>query len=485
MYSSDMNLRNAALPHAFFSAVTVENLRAFGPEQTALLRPLTLIYGPNSGGKSTLLKAMRWLNSQGTQTDNKRLTTSVSLSRGGVDLGAFSQATYRNRKSSPIRISAQMQVQGFRLTSPEKIWPSWQQYIQASRRTTLSVLLGPPTSNQQDRAELLEISDGKFALRLQTVKVDREGSSEEDRRLADIGLGYNEVTSTPLPSRAYSVEGADAWLKRLGFDAALNLPDNRIVVQNRGEFGPFSTYVRWDDSLCQVFPESFHIADTRSLDWTKCNMLAVPPLREMPARLHRRSFDADQTIWQKLLDDDGLTARINTYLELLELPYTVLARSLPGGSEDWFTVTLKDRRTGSEVSPQDVGFGISQVAPLLFAGALNRKSVICVEQPEVHLHPRLQARLADFLIDTMKTDWNQWLVETHSESLMLRVQRRIREGNLDFRDVSVLYVDAPSKGRPYSVIHELRLDERGNFLDLWPDGFFPERLLDDDDRSPQ
>ena len=103
------------------------------------------------------------------------------------------------------------------------------------------------------------------------------------------------------------------------------------------------------------------------------------------------------------------------------------------------------------------------------------------------MHPRLQAAMADFFIDTSLTRTGQrsrsgsgrrsrvqWILETHSEALILRLQRRIREKQLSHKDICVLYVEP--RGEKGSVIQELRLDEDGEFIDLWPDGFFVESL---------
>nr|MBF4243281.1 hypothetical protein [Vibrio anguillarum] len=68
---------------------------------------------------------------------------------------------------------------------------------------------------------------------------------------------------------------------------------------------------------------------------------------------------------------------------------------------------------------------------------------------------------------------NQWIIETHSEALMLRIQRRIREGTLPKEMVSVLYVDVGDLG---AQVTELKLDDEGDFLTHWPNGFFEERV---------
>ena len=143
---------------------------------------------------------------------------------------------------------------------------------------------------------------------------------------------------------------------------------------------------------------------------------------------------------------------------------------------------LIDKNTETRVTLPDVGFGVNQVLPIIVEGVdlLSDKSdkILCVEQPEIHIHPRLQAHLADLMIETTRGEvtrgegYKQWIVETHSELLILRLQRRIKEGNINSRDVSVLYVRP--QGSDGSTIQQLRLDESGDFIDHWPDGFFDE-----------
>ena len=93
-----------------------------------------------------------------------------------------------------------------------------------------------------------------------------------------------------------------------------------------------------------------------------------------------------------------------------------------------------------------------------------------VEQPEIHLHPSLQAELADLFIDIMKTGRRQILVETHSEHLLLRIRRRIAEGTLKPDQVAILFVE---KHGGESKVRRLDLNSRGHFSD-WPKGFFDE-----------
>jgi predicted ATPase len=136
------------------------------------------------------------------------------------------------------------------------------------------------------------------------------------------------------------------------------------------------------------------------------------------------------------------------------------------------------RPTGSSVTVglDDVGYGVSQVLPQLLAIAGDSKLGL-IEQPELHLHPRLQADLADLFIATTIGRERQLLVETHSESLLLRLQRRIREGSLDPAAIRILYV-LPIRDGSQSDVIQIQLAADGSFMSEWPHGFFEERFVE-------
>lgn len=129
---------------------------------------------------------------------------------------------------------------------------------------------------------------------------------------------------------------------------------------------------------------------------------------------------------------------------------------------------------------QEVGSGISFMMPIF--SALTLSALTVVEQPELHLHPRAQCELGDVFIYAA-TNGKYSVVETHSEHMILRLSRRIRETSrkqlakdglkLHPKDV-LLYYFSPSQEHG-TTVHKIRFDEHGEFLDLWPDGFFAER----------
>ena len=87
---------------------------------------------------------------------------------------------------------------------------------------------------------------------------------------------------------------------------------------------------------------------------------------------------------------------------------------------------LIETKNGIEVKPNDVGSGITQVFPIIVASVHDEHSILAIEQPELHIHPRIQQQIADMFI-AQRSDATIFLIETHSEHLMLRILRRIEE----------------------------------------------------------
>ena len=171
-----------------------------------------------------------------------------------------------------------------------------------------------------------------------------------------------------------------------------------------------------------------------------------------------------------------LREQTNEWLRRLDIGYEIKVRRLGGPASDLFELRLLDsrRKTAVDVGLPDVGFGISQILPLVVQSLAASDQIISVEQPEVHIHPRLQADLGDLFVESIREPRrNQFIIETHSEHLALRLQRRVREKVLSPQDISIVYV---SRGREGAEVKPLRLDEAGDFMDDFPGGFFPERL---------
>ena len=157
-----------------------------------------------------------------------------------------------------------------------------------------------------------------------------------------------------------------------------------------------------------------------------------------------------------------------------------------------YELSLVQNGSETRLALQDVGFGISQILPVLIHSFASKNQLIAIEQPELHLHPRLQAEIGDVFIESaLGENKNTFLLETHSEHLILRILRRIREttegemadwpealrkacpNGIRPEDVAVLYVQP---GKDGSEVIELPVTPDGDFTRPWPSGFFTERF---------
>jgi len=141
------------------------------------------------------------------------------------------------------------------------------------------------------------------------------------------------------------------------------------------------------------------------------------------------------------------------------------------GRSSQYQVLFIDPNSKLAVNLADVGFGASQVLPIIVQGFYSRPgSLLLVEQPEIHLHPRAQAVLGDLLVEIAKQGDRRLIVETHSDHVLGRVQRRIAEEKISRSDVAIYYFNPTPEG---TQIQEVKLGELGQF-EQYPKGFFEE-----------
>lgn len=151
-----------------------------------------------------------------------------------------------------------------------------------------------------------------------------------------------------------------------------------------------------------------------------------------------------------------------------------------GQEEKTYHYTIIDKFNKIPVTPSEVGTGVSQLMPLIIAAVSQESGIIACEQPELHLHPRIQVAIADLL--TQNIDKANYLIETHSEHLILRLLKRIRQHTdnelpkgLEFikkSDVAIIYLEPTENG---VIVNKIGITEDGEFTDNWPHGFFSER----------
>jgi hypothetical protein len=504
--------------------ITIENFKPFGTEQTVPLAPITLIYGPNSSGKSSIIQALLLLcqSFQGSPQTASRL-----IFRGEyVDLGSFYSVLYHHDLQRSLklkfRFSAARPRQGVTLTQPA-------QPAETDRIIRLTFDVGPEGRRSDPRLSLVGL--GFSDLNLLDVDLIRAPSSERAELrgfatgLPETYFGFRDRKSLQSLARYISAMEKVTSVNRQFTPPSLqwtiaNESPPRDLMQALRE-SRISSYSMLPGQVIEYLDveavqnirqqsssnaslEAMHLlfrshspilSISREFYDLILSLSYLGPLRSPPERHYINSgSDRDsvgtrgERMPQLLNRRPYLMRKLNEWFRQFGIPYVLDTKSVGDDlTGDIIRVALTDQNKVA-ISPSDVGFGIGQLLPILVEGTVSLGKLICVEQPEIHLHPRMQAQIADFLIETAKVQslsssprWpdrndvdvggNQWIIETHSESLMLRIKRRIKEGVIPASFFSVIYIEPTDHG---SRVLPLRLDEKGAFVDEWPDGFFEE-----------
>lgn len=234
------------------------------------------------------------------------------------------------------------------------------------------------------------------------------------------------------------------------------------------------------ESVEYVFNTSIYASDLLNLYLTESRYLG--PMRDYPERFYLFGGQSTKQVGKSgkgasdlLFEDSSFLDKVNQTLVTFNIGHEVKIVSFQDQEtnepSDVYAIRLIDSFSKVNVSLLDVGFGVSQVLPVIIQSLFSRDQTILIEQPEVHIHPRLQTELADLFIESVRDFENRFIVETHSEHLLLRIQRRIREGLISPDLISILYIDRDISG---SNVVRIRLNSRGKFIDRWPNGFFDE-----------
>lgn len=466
-----------------FTVIDIKNFKAFSEWQSLTLAPITLIYGPNSSGKSSIIHSIMLLKQSLT-----RPSTQGGLVSNGeyVDLGDYSSMVnghdiskeisfrlsytpYKNKNNQDGRSNAfgNSHLRSYELFYAYSGTDNNSTYEGFSYLKRIDITL-----TNEKKAPILFTAFNSYL---------REGNKDSLSKRLSSAKKFSLLTEDSLAD--YIDRRTRDWDKQ-------KIGDIKKVLQ-RTEFQTDLNFSTPCMAVTDIKPSSglpmttgiivnYAMGETASdLKEKLASVTYLGPLRSHPSRFYAPKGDQNESVGKlgenvaRFIYEQSpeITVKINHWFKLFEIPYELSARSI--GDNVTGTVIclqLRDIRSNVVVGPSDVGFGIGQMLPIIVEGIVREDSVICVEQPEIHLHPRLQAHLADFIIETSKK--NQWIIETHSESLLLRLQNRVYQG-LSKDKVSINYVEPTNNG---GEIISIPLDDEGDFCREFPDGFFEERI---------
>ena len=170
-----------------------------------------------------------------------------------------------------------------------------------------------------------------------------------------------------------------------------------------------------------------------------------------------------------------IETQTNKWLNKLGYNFKLKIKKFPGS--DLFEIRFEDisRKKGVkkiDFSFKDIGTGMASILPII-VNCTQKNKTLSFQEPERSLHPFYQLKMMDMFCETINENNNNLIIETHSDLLVLRLMKLIKKGVINYQDVSVNYIVKNNEG---SHIYNLKIDQEGNFIDKWPEGFFNERI---------
>ena len=436
----------------------IEDVRCFAGRQEFNIRPLTFLVGENSTGKSTALGCFGILDNF-MQGGHQGLDFNIEP----YQMGSFADIV---RRSNPRKKSFRL---GFAF-----------QYEEGRMEYILDCVERETGSEPIVLEEKFIFENGKIILREVVQQTDHPNRVESSPR------GF-KVTSKKINQIAgfieeFTVETTQFFLGRHAFRLLeylaflMRVEDEQGPPElSSGEVG-FQNFLKlsqplWTKaSLFSVETQSFApIRSKPQRTYDPLKEAVTPEGSDTPLRL-MNIFRADKEAWQKL------KRRLIEFGKASGLFADISVRILGKSAGDPFQLQIKVK--GPKVNMMDVGYGVNQILPILERiFNAHRRTTFLVQQPEIHLHPRGQAELASLLSALAKQRGHNFVIETHSDSMINRARIEIMNKRIAPEDVSLIYLEPAGNS---VEVHNIRFDEQANLLDA-PSGY-REFFLNESDK---
>ena len=418
------------------------------------LAPITLFFGVNSSGKTAILESLLMLKQTVASRDPNTHLNFGSGPRDYVDAGSYRDLVFKHDEDQTTGVSLSWN------TSAHAVFSRPRMYIRTRPGATITLEHSVSWRYENDvfvdHLGYTACGDERFD---SFIRLDRLGPDSYRVNHSDtlqtiyafidldresIGETYNPDTIPDSPSNCYLLP----LIIRLGeFNAG-----NRI----------------YEPQFANAFENL-----TGKIHY-------LGPLRQHPKRQYRRTggkpsiiepdgANSIEMLISSARDNSGLLKNVKHRLKLLDLVDGFDVKPIDQNQRLYeATATVG----GIESSLSDVGFGVSQVLPvIMLLLSAPEESIILLEQPELHLHPNAQAALADLLLYVAEERNLQLIVESHSEHIVRRLQRRIAEAAPAFATPENVKMYYCQPGQAGSTIEQVDLDRFGQ-ISNWPERFF-------------
>jgi predicted ATPase len=437
----------------------IRNFKNWADTSDIRLAPITVLFGSNSTGKSSLIQFLLMLRQTAESPDRRRVLHPGDQNTP-VELGTFRDLVFAHDLTKEISFTLEWKLPatlsisdpiGKREFSGESL--SFQASIafdqkdQAPRVTCLQYDL----ANSQEPLRVSMKPTGAQNATKQQFEID----ADPYKLVRNPGRAWK----LPAPVRFYGFpEEVSAYYQNASFtsDLALSLEQELRRIQY---LGPLRTVPKRSYIWSGEVPDHVGWAGERAVE----ALLAATDRQISPG--YKKKSHPFQALIARWLKQMGLLDSFKVRpIAVNRKEYEVLVRTRPAGTD----VTLPD-----------VGFGVSQVLPVIVQCFYAQPhTTVLLEQPEIHLHPSVQMTLADLFIEAVQSREGgkdraiQLIVESHSEHFLRRLQRRVAEQAIDPEQVALYFC---GRGADGAILEPLKVNLFGD-IENWPDDFFGDEM---------
>ena len=433
----------------------LENFKAWR-EADLTFGKVTGLFGTNSAGKSSLLHLLLLLKQTRNATDR-----GIVLDFGGpmelVNLGGFPDAVHGHADDERIRWQLEWTLpKSLKITDPLKRQPRSEPLFAGDRLETRCEV-GHHDKRLWPRELTYRFASVNF--RLQPI-VDTKQKFEllADGSVFSFLRNRGRPWALPPPAKSYLFPSET----RSYFQNADFLGDLELAYENLMDslyyLGPLREYPQREYHWGGSSPNDVGRRGERTMD-----AILAATRDNLKRRLRPRAKGVRRIPFQQI---------IAHWLRKLELIRDFSLEEIAEGT-NLYRAIVKTSASSVPTALPDVGFGVSQVLPaLVLLYYVPEGSTVLMEQPEIHLHPAVQSGLADVMLNVARVRNVQIVIESHSEHLMRRLQRRVAEEKASSEDVRLYFV---SSNKGAAQLSDLRLNEWGE-IENWPDNFFGDEM---------
>jgi len=445
-------------------SLTIENFKCFKSKVKIDLAKLTLLTGPNSSGKSSIIYSLLGSIQSG------EFPFQFSPNGKYVNMGDFKEIVYNHRSKDKIKISY-----SFKGSKVNKIDTIWVEDINNNLPKLYSLKV-----NAVDFKLFIKQQGDKFAVDFDydpdKDPVNKIISRDFYKKFSDFLVESINVTvkeSTRKKRKHNNEEDPSVFFEEIHSKLEIKglivdkLPFIKPILKEKGTFklkqiieSVLNAFTEYDNSI--NFISSFRLHPDRTY------------LEQTKSKLKVNNYGdgyLDQIIYWETKDKNKFDELIRV-VKALNLLESIKSKRLEGGR---YEISVQVKRGGVHASLSDVGFGISQFLPVLVADLqLSKNSTLFVAQPEIHLHPSIQSSFGDYLINNIKGESKRYVIETHSEYLLNKIRLAIVKGEITEKDVNVLFIDDNTMEH---TINKLVFTKNGEILNA-PSNFFTTYMID-------